>query len=223
MKNEDDDDDSFFGDFPDFDVDEAAKVALAQRDQNVNNQMPITTGTTKATTGDDGFFDDDWTEEDMAALEADACLQFTRYRVLAVRHGDNIMMKELTLATWTTDMLRQEEQALRKRHHPFERSTTTTTEEAERQWSSAGVLTLEGSWSQTDVRVGDTIHLCSLLGRTMTHRLPKSVGRGGDKDDLVMIVHPDLLLAPTIISEGVSCPRRAVLKSRLGSTGLTST
>ena len=40
-------------------------------------------------------------------------------------------------------------------------------------------------------------------------------------DDLVLIVHPDLLLTRTAISETVSCPRRAILSNRLGSTGMT--
>jgi DNA replication factor Dna2 len=239
---DDDDDDSFFGDLPDFDVDEAAKTAWAKRDHNMQQLLTTaaapaavaaatTTTKNKTTTSPGALFDDDWTEEDMAAMEADASLTFTRYRVLAVAVDDmmmNAFTKQLTLAIWTTDMLREEEQALRNRHHPsYERSTATTANEEKRnnkEWPAAGVLYLVGSWSQTNVRAGDTIHLCSLLGRTNTKVLPKSVGGSGDdNDDLVMIVHPDLLLAPTIISEGVACPRRAVLRSRLGSTGLTST
>jgi DNA replication factor Dna2 len=221
-------------------VDEAAKTAWAKRDQNHNRQQLLTTAAAtaattttskiKTTTSPGALFDDDWTEEDMAAMEATgaASLTFTRYRVLAVAVDDDMMMmnaftKQLTLAIWTTDMLREEEQALRNRHHPSYERTTANEEKRNKEWPAAGVLYLVGSWSQTNVRIGDTIHLCSLLGRTNTKVLPKSVGGNGNDDDLVMIVHPDLLLAPTIISEGVACPRRAVLRSRLGSTGLTST
>ena len=40
-------------------------------------------------------------------------------------------------------------------------------------------------------------------------------------DDLVIVVHPEVLFTPTTISETVTCTRRAVLKNRLGSTGLS--
>jgi len=42
------------------------------------------------------------------------------------------------------------------------------------------------------------------------------------EDDLVLVMHPQLLMTPSSISEAVGCSRRAVIKSRLGSTGMTS-
>ena len=41
-------------------------------------------------------------------------------------------------------------------------------------------------------------------------------------DDLLLVLHPDELITPTLVSEAVQCPRLAVLRSRLGSTGMSS-
>ncbi len=41
-------------------------------------------------------------------------------------------------------------------------------------------------------------------------------------DDLVLVMHPDEFISPTLVSEAVKCPRPAVLQSRLGSTGLSA-
>ena len=46
-------------------------------------------------------------------------------------------------------------------------------------------------------------------------------GIDGMDNDLVMVVHQNILITPTLISEAVTCSRRAVLKSRMGSNGFT--
>ena len=42
-----------------------------------------------------------------------------------------------------------------------------------------------------------------------------------DQDDLVLVIHPDELITPTLISEAFTCPHLSVLQQRLGSTGLS--
>ena len=78
-------------------------------------------------------------------------------------------------------------------------------------------------------QVGDVIHLCSLSGNYITdasalpillHSHPPA--NSDLDDDLVLVLHPDELISPTLVSEAVKCPRLAVLQSRLGSTGLSS-
>jgi hypothetical protein len=107
------------------------------------------------------------------------------------------------------------------------RSDTLGRTQRRTTWSIDGVLHLRGEWYHTRVDEGDTIHICSLRGtcRTDSSALPlilhTNPPSGSDNDDLILIVHPDMLLTPTGISETVSCTRRAILKLRLGSSGLT--
>lgn len=90
-----------------------------------------------------------------------------------------------------------------------------------------GYLHLRGTWYYTDFHPGDVVHLCSLSGEYMTDAaalpvvLDSSPPVGSDaNDDLLLVIHPDDLLSPTLVSESVTCPRLAVLQSRLGSTRL---
>jgi DNA replication factor Dna2 len=148
-------------------------------------------------------------------------LTFSRYKVIRVDEDVSTFTKTLTLACWTSDMLQEEEKASQFIHHHSERRM----HDPNRVWPTAGVAHLRGEWYHTRLSDGDTIHIVSLTGQFRTDVLPLILHtcppHGSDSDDLVVIVHPDLLLTPTAISETVSCTRRAILKNRLGSTGLT--
>jgi len=159
-------------------------------------------------------------------------LTFSRYKVLRVEEDFSTFTKTLTLATWTTEMLEEEEKVSRALHQCKSRRPSSSTADDDNTStrsvaaaSPAGVVHLRGEWYHTRMADGDVIHICSLAGHFRTDRLPLILHTcpppGSDADDLVMIVHPDMLLTPTVISETVSCTRRAILKNRLGSTGLT--
>jgi hypothetical protein len=90
-----------------------------------------------------------------------------------------------------------------------------------------GHMYLRGEWFYAPCHVGDVVHLCSLSGdyATDVSALPvllHSHHSDDDDDDLMLVLHPDELISPTIVSDAVQCPRLAVLKMRLGSTGLSS-
>jgi DNA replication factor Dna2 len=131
----------------------------------------------------------------------------------------------LTLAAWTKDMLENEKQMAHDLHHLH--SSNGFSKRRNVQIVPAGVVHLREEWYHTRLAEDDTVHIVSLTGRCRTDSLPLELYSypppGGVEDDLVLIVHPDMLLTPTVISEAVSCTRRATLKTRLGSTGLTST
>lgn len=92
-----------------------------------------------------------------------------------------------------------------------------------------GYLHLRGEWYHTVCQPGDIIHLCSLSGNYLTDISALPVVLHSDPppssdphDDLLLVLHPDELISPTLVSEAVQCPRLAVLRSRLGSTGMSS-
>lgn len=86
---------------------------------------------------------------------------------------------------------------------------------------------LKGEWFHSEVAKQDTIHLVSIYSykRTDIAALPTTLDTNptttSETDDLIIIVDPDELITPTTISEAVDCPRRAVLKKRIGSSGLS--
>ena len=129
---------------------------------------------------------------------------------------------------WTETHARADERERQDLHHPplpaedDHASASTSSSSIARSQQQHGTITLHDHWIYTELQPGDAIHVCSISGTTRTNVLPLSIG-DTQNSDLVLIAHPDLLLPPTIISEGVVCKRRAVLKTRLGSTGLTST
>ena len=89
-----------------------------------------------------------------------------------------------------------------------------------------GHVHLYDEWYHTNCIVGDSIHICSISGKynTDVSALPlhlKTISSVCRKDDLVLILHPDELITPTSISDAVSCSRRAVIKTRLGSKAMT--
>jgi hypothetical protein len=153
---------------------------------------------------------------------ADLCyLAFSRYKVIRVDLDDSTYTKTLAVASWQATMLKEDDPKAIHRSDTLGRTQRRTT------WSIDGVLHLRGEWYHTRVDEGDIIHVCSLRGtcRTDSSALPlilhTNPPAGSDNDDLILIVHPDMLLTPTGISETVSCTRRAILKLRLGSSGLT--
>ena len=88
-----------------------------------------------------------------------------------------------------------------------------------------GYMHLRGEWYYSTCHVGDIVHLCSLSGNynTDVSALPVTLdSHQSNEDDLVLVLHPDELVSPSIVSDAVQCPRLAVLKTRLGSTGLSS-
>jgi DNA replication factor Dna2 len=146
-------------------------------------------------------------------------LGFSRYLVLNVHDDTNTYTKSLRVAAWQHDMLREVRPQPLSRHERSHWSTTT-------DWPVAGMVHLRGEWYHTRVEPQHVIHVCSLQGRFHTHAaalplvLHTCPPAGSDMDDdLVLIVHPDVLLTPTGISDTISCTRRAVLKQRVGSPG----
>jgi hypothetical protein len=105
----------------------------------------------------------------------------------------------------------------------------STTSDTSTNVAIDGCIHLRGEWYHTNAKSGDVIHLGSISGTYLTdvtalpvilHSNPP-VGSDVD-DDLVLVIHPDELITPTLVSEAVKCPRLAVLQSRLGSTGLSA-
>ena len=152
-------------------------------------------------------------------------ITFSRYRIIAVIDDMTSYTKTVVVKAWSSDMLND---LCDKSIHRF--STSLAHKKKEFGIEDAdGSIFLRGEWYHTHLDSGDIVHLCSLSGKYETKPaglpviLHTAAPVGSDStDDLVLVVNPDLLVPPTIISETVSCSRRAVLKSRVGSTGLTS-
>jgi len=105
----------------------------------------------------------------------------------------------------------------------------------EKQEQQHCTVVLRGEWYYTPVEAMDIIHIVSVSGRWRTdlsrtnqnqqtaaivlHTLPPP---NSTEDDLMLILHPDLFITPTTISDTVGCSRKAVLRHRMGSTGLSS-
>lgn len=136
-----------------------------------------------------------------------AFISCARYRICSVDEDPNAYAKRLGVTLWEGD----KNDALIDVDHNESGSNTI-----------CGFVHLSGEWYYTRCEVGDVIHLCSLNGRydTSNASLPLYLNSSGD-DDIVLIIHPDQLVTPTTVSEAVSCSRRAVLKTRYGSSGLT--
>jgi hypothetical protein len=165
-------------------------------------------------------------------------IAFTRYKVVDVADDGQSYTKTLAVASWSNEMLKEEEEKQEFHRHCHVtksngqdqemNSVTSTTDGLRKRYAPEGLLHLRGEWYYTPVSPGDVVHLCSISGsfRTDVHSLPIVLHtadiEGNDNDDLVLVTHPDMLMTPTTISETVTCSRRAILKSRIGSTGLTS-
>lgn len=141
-------------------------------------------------------------ENEAVGIEFTSC---TRYRIGAVRDNPPAFSKEIDVSLWSEEHLQD------NKSEPG-------------NCRIVGTIHLGGEWYSTQCAVGDIIHICSLSGRYNTEpaALPISLQTMGTTDDLVMILHPDNLITPTTISDTVSCLRRAILKSRMGSSGISS-
>lgn len=153
---------------------------------------------------------------------------FSRYRVVAVIDDTNKYTKAVLVKSWSTEMtdVDKTKEAL---HRSSSRSISNNIQKEE-SLVGEGWIFLRGEWYHTFIKAEDSINLCSLSGRYQTNleglpvMLHTSEPPGSDRhDDLFLVVHPDILVPPTIVSETISCSRRAVLRSRLGSTGISCT
>jgi len=135
------------------------------------------------------------------------CISCTRYRICTVVDNTDSYTKTLSVALW------KESNA----------NPSVGVNDIDAAVKVAGNVTLCGEWYHTRCEEGDVMHLCSLSGKhnTEVSALPLSLQTTGVNDDLVMILHPDQLVTPTTISETVSCLRRAILKTRYGSSSFT--
>jgi len=162
-------------------------------------------------------------------------MKFSRYKVMAVDDDKKNNIKTVTVAAWNTSMMKLDDQE-RKFHEDCkvyksgckhldkeDRSTLNLARD-----TKDGLINLCGEWYHTPIEMGDLIHVCSLTGRYQTdvtalpitlHTFP---ALGSDIDDLILVLHPDMLMTPSTISETSSCNRRAVLKSKIGSEGIAS-
>jgi len=208
------DDDDPFGDFPDLDFD-ALDKSIAQH----SSHGPVT-GAAEAVPV-------------QSPLSDVAVLTFSRYRVMRVEDDVSTATKTLSVAKWHPSMLQVScntgsSSSISHPRRIVERLMPSSNDDSKAsQWPSAGVVLLRGEWYHTHVVEMDDIHICSLSGKYRTDALPLVLNTNdpqhGQQDDLVLIVHPDILLTPTGISETTSCTRRSIIKSRLGSTGLSCT
>jgi len=89
--------------------------------------------------------------------------------------------------------------------------------------SNCKQISLAGEWFYNHVKCGDVVHIVSPSGqwRTDFSSLPLSL-KSHSEDDILLVVEPDVLVAPTLISEALGCSRRAVLRHRMGSGPFSS-
>jgi hypothetical protein len=230
-----------FGDFPDMDFDVIDQV-IAQR--STQEEPAISTVTTPpSVTSMACHLPPNGAVKNprRATLDADlSFISFTRYKIVDVVDDTASYTKTLSVAPWT-DAMRKEQELEKDFHrncevtessdsHP-QGSTSSSWKNGlhdQKYYKPDGLLHLRGEWYHTPVSHGDVLHLCSVSGRFRTDAqalpivLHNPAPPGSDNDDLVLVIHPDILMTPTTISETVTCSRRAVLKSRIGSTGLSS-
>jgi hypothetical protein len=151
-------------------------------------------------------------------------LSFTRYVIKSVEDNFNTSTKTLGVVLWSERELKtnctDELERLRALQQNEDGSNVNATS------SVNGYIHLRGIWYYTECCNGDVIHLISISGKYSTDSTALPVvldsSHDGNQDDLVLVIHPDELITPTLISEAVKCPRLSVLQSRLGSTGLSA-
>eukprot|EP00934_Nitzschia_sp_Nitz4_P003179 Nitzschia sp. Nitz4//scaffold57_size113557//16663//21714//NITZ4_003983-RA/size113557-snap-gene-0.45-mRNA-1//-1//CDS//3329554822//3169//frame0 len=208
-----------FGEFPDFDFDLLDSAVAQQTIQSKETSLEKeTVHNVQDTTSDTGL----------------RFIQFSRYKVLSVQEDQVNFRKTLSVAKWVEKMAR-EKQKLNRLHKDAnvelcagEASSESSFALSPNEYPECGKIQLRGQWYYSIIAAGDVIHVCSLEGQFKTDEtaLPLVLHThppvGSLQDDLVLIHHPDSLMTPTVVSETVSCPRRAVLRSRTGSTLLTN-
>ena len=190
--------DDVYGDFPDIDFD-ALDQLVASRQHYINlqeTQKPVVV-----------------TPID-TSKEPD-CIRFTRYIICTTSVDNFSYQKILGVKLWSSVLDSPKD----GRHDPIQCAATPPIQ-------PDGYVYLQGEWYHAKCEAGDIIHICSISGRfdTSPSAFPiilKTQASASEDNDLVMVVHPDLLVTPTAISETIHCNRRAVLMTRLGSNGLS--
>jgi DNA replication ATP-dependent helicase Dna2 len=95
------------------------------------------------------------------------------------------------------------------------------TEDVRANDSNTSFLYLRGDWYDSPVRYDDTLNIVSPSNQFLTtfdslplvlHTSPPHLST---PDDLLLILHPDRIIAPSYISEHTQCKRRAVVKNKL--------
>ena len=198
-----DSEDDEFDDFP-ADIDFSDIDAMVERKRNNEESLPNSQGTTNTVIHAK--------HEESVSSERVPFLRFSRYRVVGVVDDDTKHYTKTVSVVSLDDLDGIEESS---HTTPF---TTLS--------SSDGHVRLCGEWYDTPLGPGDIVHISSLTGRsTDKSALPLTLESmpGGQGNDLLLVLNPDKLMSPSIISEASFCNRRAVLKAKLGSTGLTST
>ena len=155
-------------------------------------------------------------------------LSFTRYIIRQVKEDSNTYTKTIHVSISNP----KEEVAYEDETERLKKICSKTNNDTANHTAANsvdGCIHLRGEWFHTNAQSGDIIHLCSISGKYLTDKsalpviLHSSPPAGSDmNDDLVLVIHPDELITPTLVSEVVKCPRLAVLQSRLGSTGLSA-
>ncbi|KAL7558601.1 hypothetical protein ACA910_001301 [Epithemia clementina (nom. ined.)] len=216
-------------DFPDLDFDEIDKNIAKRVSGTMPKTSDLTIGKPLSELSDDELFamvpsqnipvaNKIITSEKRSGVSR--FLTFDRFQVVRVRVDVATYTKILVVACWNDSMLINQSST--------KNSQLDSLRPFQTQQKGDGLIFLRGEWFHSMVEEGDVINICSITGQFETglnalplimHTTPpaKSVS-----DDLVLVVHPDILLTPTTISETVSCTRLAVLKNRLGSTGFSS-
>jgi len=233
----DEDDDDQFGDFPDIDFDalDAAVAMQTQQPHGTRDQavpsVQVSNGAATATEIHTNYVVQNPRSE--STNDITSYMNFTRYVVRRVETCTTTFTKELRVQLWDLSMEIEgdnERQALH-RTSDMKRKRPTKEQQAqphENDEENFGLLTLRGAWFYLNVEVDDVLHICSLTGRFRTDpsALPLTLDTdpppGSEYDDLVPILHPEMLAIPTTITETLDCERRAVLKTRLGSKLSTS-
>lgn len=154
-------------------------------------------------------------------------LGFTRYVIRSVEENVVACTKTIGVSLWSVDEAKSrgtDEMECLKKYQENDSSNVNAVK------SVNGYIHLRGIWYYTKCCVGDVFHLISISGQYATDSTALPIvldsihapSGSCDQDDLVLVIHPDEMITPTLISEAVTCPRLSVLQQRLGSTGLSA-
>jgi hypothetical protein len=201
--------DDGYGEFPDIDFD-AVDQLVAKRGDNFHATLGDTTKPAPMVTPTTHHSNEP------------ASIAFTRYVICSVTEDNTSFQKILGVQLWSG----QNEHHKRLGYHHENRFSHVQQDNDmhSHQLQPEGFIVLQGEWYHAPCIIGDIIHICSLSGRYPTGpwafpiTLTTQSGTA-DENDLVLVLHPDLLVTPTAISETIHCNRRAVLMSRLASSG----
>lgn len=219
------DDDDPFGPFPMVDLDMIDKsIAKATEEKAKKHYQSIPSATELDNNDPFGDFPDvdfDVLDQEIAAAVRDDATHnadLSRYRAVHVTVDTASFTKTIHVARWKDKMFEEFEDRVAIHREKGGRYPTA------KEWTVDGLIHLRGEWYFTEVEKGDFLHIYSLLGHSSTSRLPLTLDSYSNPkdDDLVLIMHPENLLVPTTISETMKCTRRAVLKTRIGSSGTSA-